>query len=57
MIDRPSSVPFCESCEARGKLVVATVVDHKLAACLDASTASGSHVSKTGGPLSTLVGA
>jgi hypothetical protein len=36
MIDRPSSVPFCESCEARGKLVVATVVDHKFAAWLDA---------------------
>jgi len=25
------TVPFCEPCEARGKLVVATVVDHKIA--------------------------
>jgi hypothetical protein len=46
MIDGLSSVPFCGSCEARGKLVVAIVVDHKLAAFLDASTASGSHVSE-----------
>ena len=30
MIDGLSSVPFCGPCEARGKLVVAIVVDHKL---------------------------